>query len=191
MAASNAAASAANKTDELLVKRITKLESERGEGVTVNTTAHVSLPSFLLFRLLWPHQGISMMQLLGTQSYKSPKPPVEDCKLNDTIRQRSLTQVSTHLSVEYPGRVMEIGFIPNFRPQEFALVFDSFPSWLLATEQSFCLHLHIIGWSLAAALKTHLEVTCSVVALVHKAVAHLGLGQVRCTLFVMTHQREL
>jgi hypothetical protein len=77
-----------------------------------------------------------------------------------------------------PGRIVETGFIPNFRPREFAVVFDSFPSWLLAMERSFCSHLHIMGWSSAASLKMHLEANCSAVALVHKAIAHLGLGRV-------------
>jgi hypothetical protein len=54
--------------------------------------------------------------------------------MEDTPHQRLVTHVTTHLSAEHPGPVVEIGFIPNFRPREFALVFDSFPSWLLAME---------------------------------------------------------
>jgi hypothetical protein len=35
-----------------------------------------------------------------------------------------------------------------------------------------------MGRSLASALKTHLKATCQSMALVHKAVAHLGLGRI-------------
>jgi hypothetical protein len=118
------------------------------------------------------------VETFGDSELTQSQPRVKVMPLNSTARQRLVPRVTTHSSVTNPGRVVETGFIPNFRPREFALVFDGFPSWLLAMERSFCSHLHFMGWSLAASLREHLETTGAAVALVHKAVAHLGLGRV-------------
>jgi hypothetical protein len=79
----------------------------------------------------------------------------------------------------HPGWVAEIGFLETFEePRVFALQFEGSSSLLLSLERSFCSHLHILGWELASALKTHLEVSTSHVVLVHRTIAHLGLGSV-------------
>jgi hypothetical protein len=104
----------------------------------------------------------------------------EDPKPSDPESNRVITKFST----DHPGRVVEVGYIPNFAPQKFALYFEGFPHWLLALERSFCAHLYILGWDSASDLKRHLESTGSSVALVHRAIVHLGLGRV-------SYQREL
>jgi hypothetical protein len=54
----------------------------------------------------------------------------------------------------------------------------SLPRNSVYTERSFCSHLYILGWESASSLKEHLETTGSSVALVHRAIAHMGLGRV-------------
>jgi hypothetical protein len=81
-------------------------------------------------------------------------------------------------STLHPGRQVEVGFLPNYEPREFAIHFEGFPLWLLAMERTFCSTLHILGWPTAGALKAHLELTGAPVRLAHRALAHLGLGRV-------------
>jgi hypothetical protein len=81
-------------------------------------------------------------------------------------------------STAHPGQVVEVGFIPNFVPIEFALEFEGFPLWLLALERSFCKRLHIMGWESAGALKAGLEDLGTQVKLTHRALTHLGIGRV-------------
>jgi hypothetical protein len=60
-------------------------------------------------------------------------------------------------SMMYPGRLVEVGFIANFEPREFAIYFVSFPLWLLALERIFCSKLHILGWASAGDLRRQLK----------------------------------
>jgi hypothetical protein len=76
----------------------------------------------------------------------------------------------------HPGRVVEVGYLPNFTPREFAIYFKTFPIWLLALEKSFCSSLLFLGLPSAITLKTKLEHSGPSVALVHRAIRHLGLG---------------
>jgi hypothetical protein len=81
--------------------------------------------------------------------------------------------------VTHPGRVVEVGYLPNFTPRRFALYFETFPIWLLALEKSFCSSLIFLGVSSATDLKSKLEAAGPSVVLAHRAIGHLGLGRVR------------
>lgn len=41
-------------------------------------------------------------------------------------------------SLTHPGRLVEVGFIPNFKPLESAILFDGFPLWIIMLKSSFC-----------------------------------------------------
>ena len=90
----------------------------------------------------------------------------------------SSTAVTTNWSLEHLGRVVEVGFLPNFRPRPFALHFERFPIWLLALEKSFCSRLIMLGVQSVHELKTRLEAIGAPVVLAHRAIVHLGLGRV-------------
>jgi hypothetical protein len=79
----------------------------------------------------------------------------------------------------HPGRLVEVGFIPNFEPREFAIHFEGFPLWLLSIERNFCTKLHVLGWASAGGLRRHLEEIKAPVSLAHRAFTHLGLGRIR------------
>jgi hypothetical protein len=49
-----------------------------------------------------------------------------------------MMQLTTHVSVCHPGRMVKVGFIPNFQPCEFAIYIEGFPLWILSLEKSFC-----------------------------------------------------
>jgi hypothetical protein len=106
-------------------------------------------------------------------------PPVDaicdDVPLGATVAPRTNFQASD----AHPGRVMELGFIPNFEPRDFAIAFEGFPLWLLSLERTFCWRLHILGWPSAGDVWRYLEQKGShQVQLAHRAFAHLGLGRI-------------
>jgi hypothetical protein len=79
-------------------------------------------------------------------------------------------------SIEHPGRLAEVGFIPTFKPHEFAIYFEDFPIWVLALEKSFCKRLHVLGWELASQLHFHLKQFGSWMNLANRSFGHVGIG---------------
>jgi hypothetical protein len=86
--------------------------------------------------------------------------------------------ILTRSSVVHPGRMVEIGFVPNYEPQRFALLAEGLPAWLFALERSFCSDLVILGFDSASSYRAHLESSLTNPGLVYRAISHLGLGRV-------------
>jgi hypothetical protein len=80
--------------------------------------------------------------------------------------------------------MVEVGFIPHYEPQRFAVLAEGLPMWLFALERSFCSEVVILGYDSARAYRSHLESVVSNPGLVYRAIAHLGLGRVAYSLDV-------
>jgi hypothetical protein len=78
--------------------------------------------------------------------------------------------------------MVEVGFIPHYEPQRFAVLAEGLPMWLFALERSFCSEVVILGYDSARAYRSHLESVVSNPGLVYRAIAHLGLGRVAYSL---------
>jgi hypothetical protein len=100
-----------------------------------------------------------------------------DAHFNDDLSIGS-TPLRVHHSISHPARVVEVGFVPAFKPRKFTLLFELFPISLLATERFFCSQLVIMGWNSASALKDHLMALGPSVVLMNRVITHLGLGRV-------------
>ena len=74
--------------------------------------------------------------------------------------------------------MVEVGFVPTFRPRPFPLHFEFFPIWLLSLEKTFCSHLTILGVASAHSLRSKLEAMAAPVVLAHRAIVRLGLARV-------------
>jgi hypothetical protein len=44
----------------------------------------------------------------------------------------------TRTLLSHPGRLVEVGFIPHYEPQKFALLAEGLSIWLFALDHSFC-----------------------------------------------------
>jgi len=98
---------------------------------------------------------------------------------DSTLTSEPVLRADFRQSNLHPGRLVEVGFIANFEPREFAIHFEDFPLWLLALERNFCTKLHVLGWESAGSLRRHLEQIQAPVNLAHRAFAHLGLGRIQ------------
>ena len=85
---------------------------------------------------------------------------------------------STSVSARHPGRMVEVGFLPQYERQDFALLAEGFPVWLLSLERSFVRTVTILGFSSAASYRSHLEATEVTVQMVDRVIGHLGLNWV-------------
>lgn len=85
---------------------------------------------------------------------------------------------STSVSARHPGRMVEVGFLPQYERQDFALLAEGFPIWLLSLERSFVRTVTILGFSSAASYRSHLEATALTVQMVDRVIGHLGLSRV-------------
>ena len=85
-------------------------------------------------------------------------------------------------SSEHPGHMVEIGFVPHYKPKRVAVLAEGLPVWLFALERSFCSEVVILGFDSAGSYRQHLETTLSNSGLVFRAIAHIGLGRVSYSL---------
>ena len=93
----------------------------------------------------------------------------------------SVPKVLTRASSVHPGRLVEVGFVPHYVPQRFALVAEGLPVWLFTLERSFCSELIVLGFDSAKSYRVHLEANVCNPGLVYRAMSHLGLGRVTYT----------
>jgi hypothetical protein len=98
---------------------------------------------------------------------------------DSTLIDEPVLRADFRQSDRHPGRLVEVGFIANFEPREFAIHFEDFPLWLLALERNFCTKLHVLGWESPGSLRRHLEQIKAPVTLAHRAFSHLGLGRIQ------------
>jgi hypothetical protein len=68
----------------------------------------------------------------------------------------------------HPGRLVESGVVPTSKAQEFAMVFESFPIWLLTLEKVYCKRLHLLGFLSAGDFRGKCEALGIQMKLVHR-----------------------